>query len=81
MRKIILIFSIPLMAFQCESDDVVIQNQCTTCFNEIVWFNNGVDTVLIQRTTAPMYKCERWGLNDNYAAIPNSEFWSRYKCQ
>jgi hypothetical protein len=81
MKRLFLLF--PLFSFQCEApiENEPVPNQCTTCYKEIVWFNNGFDTVLIERTVAPMYKCERWGLNDNYAPIPNSEFWSRYKCE
>lgn len=80
MKKLLLLLTLPLLAFQCEPDIPQI-NQCTTCYNEVVWFNNGVDTVLIERTIAPMYKCEQWGLGDNYAPIPKSEFYSRYKCE
>jgi hypothetical protein len=79
MKRLFLLF--PLFAFQCEPEQIQIPNQCNTCYNEVVWFNNGIDTVLIERTVAPMYKCEQWGLGDNYAPIPKSDFWSRYKCE
>ena len=78
MKKILLLLSIPLFAFQCEPEQT---NQCVNCFREVVYINDGIDTVLIERTEAEAIKCELWGLGDNYAPIPKSEFLSRYKCE
>ena len=79
MKKILLLLSIPLFAFQCEIDEPKI-NECN-CFNEVVYINDGIDTVLIERTEAESIKCELWGLADNYAPMKDSEFLSRYKCE
>ncbi len=79
MKKLILLLSIPLFAFQCEPEQIT--KPTCNCFREVVFINDGTDTVLIERTEAPNYKCELWGLGDNYAPIPNSEFVSRYKCE
>ena len=81
MKKILLLLSIPLFAFQCETDEPTPQPFDCNCFREVVYINDGTDTVLIERTEAEAIKCELWGLGDNYAPIPNSEFLSRYKCE
>jgi len=79
MKKLLFLLSIPLFAFQCEPEKTAVPT--CNCFNEVVYINDGIDTVLIERTEAEAIKCELWGLGDNYAPIPNSEFLSRYKCE
>jgi hypothetical protein len=81
MKKILLLLSIPLFAFQCETDEPTPHPFDCNCFNEVVYINDGIDTVLIERTEAPAYRCELWGQGDNYLKLNNSDFWHRYKCE
>ena len=77
MKKLILLLSIPLMAFQCEPEQT---NNCN-CFEEVVWFNNGNELVIIERKQVSSHKCELWGYGDEYLPMQNSEFWKRFKCE
>jgi len=76
MKKLLLL--LPFMyAFQCEAPIDNEPNNCQ-CYKETIWLNNGIDTVLIESTEAPQYKCEQWGYGDEYLPIPKSEFLSRF---
>lgn len=79
MKKLLLLSIQFLFAFQCEPEAIEktpILIKCP-CFNEIVYINDGVDTILIERQLMPDYKCEMWGLGLEYQRIPESVYVSR----
>jgi hypothetical protein len=80
MKKLLLLLALSFIS--CDVDEEIItppQNDCN-CFEETIWLNNGIDTIMIERKLVPSYKCELWGYGNEYLPIPRSEYFNRFKC-
>ena len=75
MKKLIFLIVPFILAFQCETPEPEVTCQC---YNEVVYFNNGTELYLVNRTATDQNKCDLWGQGENYLKLNDSDFHHRF---
>jgi hypothetical protein len=73
MKKLLILFAVSLIGCSNEEEP----QQCQ-CYKEIIYWNNGTELYIVEKTIESQHKCDLWEFGANYIPYETTEFEYRF---